>query len=219
MDAFAVGDASSALGAGVELLRGSDRQGLGGVVAGKEPRRRAVEFPVGPQCGKETRGQEGGAVLTAFALLDAEQHALTFDVGEAPAPDFPDAQTRGIGGHEQGPIPRGGGACEQALECFDTHQVRQEPPSRTWGQVEVECIPAEGRAVEKLQPPGCLVTGTPREVAFDQSMVEIRTDLVRTQLVGCTAIELGEAGDGSARGFLGLGSQPLQLHVLGHLRA
>ena len=45
MDAFAVGDASSALGAVVELLRGGDRDGLGGVFAGKEPRRRAVALP------------------------------------------------------------------------------------------------------------------------------------------------------------------------------
>ena len=64
--------------------------------------------------------------------------------------------------------PRVGGAREQALEFFDTHQVRQEPPSRAWGQVEVERIPAEGRDREKLEPTGYLVTGTPREVAFDQ---------------------------------------------------
>jgi hypothetical protein len=97
---LARGDASSARGAVVELLRGSDRQGLGGVVAGQEPRRRAGEFPVGPPCGKETRGQEGGAVLTAFALIDADQPAITCDVGEAQAHDFPDAQTRGIGSQE-----------------------------------------------------------------------------------------------------------------------
>src|SRR4051812_49047350 len=45
MDAFAVGDTSSAFGMVVELLRGGDRHGLGSVFAGKEPRRRAVEFP------------------------------------------------------------------------------------------------------------------------------------------------------------------------------
>jgi hypothetical protein len=67
-------------------------------------------------------------------------------------------------------MPRVGGARAQALECFDTHQLRQEPPSRTWGPVEVERIPGEGRDGEKLAPTGSLVTGTPREVAFDQYM-------------------------------------------------
>jgi hypothetical protein len=83
----------------------------------------------------------------------------------------------------------------------------------------VEYIPAEGRDGATLQPTGHLVTGTPREVAFDQYMVELRTARVRAQVVGGTARELGEAGDGSDGGVLGLGSQPLQRHVLGHLRA
>ena len=43
---------------------------------------------------------------------------------------------------------------EEALEGFDTHQRRQEPPSWAWGHVAVERIPAEGRDVEKLEPPG-----------------------------------------------------------------
>ena len=184
MDAFAMGDTSGALGVGVELLGGSDRHGLGGVCAGKEPRCRAVEFPVGPQCGEETSRQEGGAVLAAFALIDTDQHAVTFDVGALQAHDFTDAQARGRGGHEQGPIPRVGGARAQALECFDTHQVRQEPPSRAWGHVEVERIPTEGRDREKLASTGDLVPGTPREVAFDQSMVQGGANLVRAELVG-----------------------------------
>jgi hypothetical protein len=103
-----------------------------------------------------------------LALIDADQHAVTFDVAEAQAYDFPDPQARGIRSHEHGAMPGGGGARAQALEFCDTHQVRQEPASRTWGQVEVERIPAQGRALEKLEPTGHLVTGTPRAVAFDQ---------------------------------------------------
>ena len=80
-------------------------------------------------------------------------------------------------------------------------------------------LPAEGRDGETLQPTGDLVTGTPREVAFDESMVERRPDLVRAQGVGCTAIERGQACDGSDGGFLGLGSKPLQRHIVGHLGA
>ena len=98
--AFAGGEASRTLGAVGELRRASDRQGLGGVVAGQEPRRRAGECPGGPPCGQETRGQEGGAVLPALALIDAEQQAITFDVGAAQAHDCPDAPPRGRGRQE-----------------------------------------------------------------------------------------------------------------------
>jgi hypothetical protein len=75
--------------------------------------------------------------------------------------------------------------------------------------VEVERLPTEGRDREKLEPTGDLVTGTPRAVAFDQYMVPVGTDLLRAQWVGGTARELGQACDGGARGFLGLGSKPL----------
>jgi hypothetical protein len=217
--ACAGGEARSALGAGGELRRGSERQGRRGVVAGKAPRRRAGEVPGGPQCGKETRGQESGAVLTACALMDAEQPAIPCDSGAAQAHDCPDAPTRGRGRQEYGAMPRGGGAGAQALECFATQEGRQEPPSRPWGHVEVACLPAAGRDGATLPPIGDLGTGTPRAVACDQYMVERRTELVRAQGVGGTARALGEAGDGSDSGLLGLGSMPRQRPVLGHLRA
>jgi hypothetical protein len=81
-------------------------------------------------------------------------------------------------------MPRVGSARAQALECFDTHQLWQEPASRTGGQVAGERIPAEGRAIEKLEPTSNLVTGTPREVAFDQSVVQVGTDRGREQWGG-----------------------------------
>jgi hypothetical protein len=85
--------------------------------------------------------------------------------------------------------------------------------------VEVERIPAEGRDREKLASTGALITGTPREVAFDKSMVQVCPDLVRAQVVRCTALALGQSCDGSDIGFLGPGSKPLQLQVSGHLSA
>jgi hypothetical protein len=75
--------------------------------------------------------------------------------------------------------------------------------------VEVERLPSEGRDVEKLEPTGYLVTGTPREVAFDHYMVQVRTALVWAQVVGGTAIELGQSCDSGDIGLLGLGSKPL----------
>jgi hypothetical protein len=50
-------------------------------------------------------------------------------------------------------------------------------------------------------------------------MVEVRANLVRVELIGGTAVELGEAGHGSDIGFLSPGGQPLQLHVTKHFGA
>jgi hypothetical protein len=91
MDPFAGGDPRDPLGVGGDLLRGGDGQGLGAVVSRKEPRRGAVERPGGAQFGQQTGRQQGVAVLTAFALIDAEQHAVTCDVAAAQAHDFPNA--------------------------------------------------------------------------------------------------------------------------------
>jgi len=214
-----MGDTSGALGVGGERLGGRDRPGLGGGGAGTEPRWRAGEFPGGPPGGAEPSRQEGGAGLAALALMDTEQHAVPCAVGAVPAPACTDAQARGLGGPAQGPIPRVGGARAPALECCDTHPVRQEPPSRAGGHVEGARLPTAGRAIETLASTGDVVTGTPREVAFDQSMGQGGTHLGRAALVGCTAIDRGQPGDGGARGVLGRGSQPLQLHVSSHRSA
>jgi hypothetical protein len=63
------------------------------------------------------------------------------------------------------------------------------------------------------------IAGTLRQAAFDESMVEVRVALVRLELVGWTAVELGQAGHGGAISFLGPGCEPRQLHVADHLGA
>jgi hypothetical protein len=87
------------------------------------------------------------------------------------------------------------------------------------GHGEAERLPAAGRDRENLAPTGALVTGTPRAVACDPSMVQGRTELRRAPWVGGPARALGQACDGGARGLRGLGSKPLSRHVAGHLRA
>lgn len=219
MEAFAGGDTSSALGAVVELLRGGARHGLGGVVAGTEPRRRAGECPRGPECGEETSGKPGVALLASVALMDTDQQASTCEVGEGEPHAFTNTPTRGGGRHEPGTSLGVRSAGAQTLEFFDTHQVRQEPPSRAWGHVAGARIPAEGRDREKLASTGSLGTGTPREVAFDKARGQGCPALGRAQVVRCTAIALGQSGDGGDRGLLARGSQPLQRHVSGHRSA
>jgi hypothetical protein len=85
--------------------------------------------------------------------------------------------------------------------------------------VEAERLPAESRDLEALAPPGHLVTGTPRAMAFDESMVPGRPERVRAQWVGGTARARGPACDGGDRGVLGPGRKPWPLHVSGHRSA
>ena len=118
------------------------------------------------------------------------------------------------------PTPeRGRGAGAQALECFDTHQVGQEPPSRAGRQVQGAPIPAEGRHREARAATGHLGAGTPRQAACNEYMVEVRAPLIRPALSGGTAVALGEAGPGSDRSLLRPGGQPLQRHGVAHLGA
>ena len=168
MEACAVGAPRHPLGVVVELLRAGDGHGLGAVVRRQEPRGGAVAWPVGPECSQETGRQQRVTVRPPLALMDADEPAVTFDVGALPPHDFPAAQARGIGRHEQHAMSGGGGARDQALEFGDTHQVWQQPLSRAGGPVEVEPIPAEGRDREELEPTSHLVAGTPGQAACDE---------------------------------------------------
>jgi hypothetical protein len=47
--------------------------------------------PVGAQFGQQTRGEQGVAILAPFALLDADEHPITFDIRELEPDDFADA--------------------------------------------------------------------------------------------------------------------------------
>jgi hypothetical protein len=80
-------------------------------------------------------------------------------------------------------------------------------------------IPAEGGEREELESTGHLVAGTPCQATCDESMVQVRAPLVRAEVAGRTAVELGQACDGGDRGCLGPGGEPLQLHVADHLGA
>ena len=115
--------------------------------------------------GEPTAEESGPCVLS---LIDADQHALTCEVGEVAPHDFTHTEPCGVGRHEQGARPGVGGTGKKTLEFFSAHQMRQRQPARARGQVEVERIPAEGRDIQELASTGHLVAGTPRQAAFDE---------------------------------------------------
>ena len=61
--------------------------------------------------------------------------------------------------------------------------------------------------------------GTPRQVAFDQQMMHGGVALLRTEAVGCTAVQRGEAHHRGNRGLLGAWGQALSLPVSDHRRS
>jgi hypothetical protein len=105
----------------------------------------------------------------------------------------------------------------KALEFLDAQHLWELRPPRPWWEVEVEDIPPQGPGREELQPCGCLIAGTLRQAPLDQEMVQVRTNLLWMQAVWGALGELGQTGHSGDVSLLGLGGQPLQLHVADHL--
>jgi hypothetical protein len=218
-DACAMLESGSLLGLRGDLLSRSDGQGRGGLSPRTEPRRWAIQLPVGPQFGQHACREDGGAILASWALLKTDQLAITLNVRQPQVGDLTDAPPGGVGGHAEGAglgVLRVGAETLQFLNAQDAGQLR---PPRARGQGEMEGIPTEGPGGEELQATGHLVTGTPRQVPFDEQMVEGRADLLRAQLVGGAPGERCESCDRRDRGVLGLGRQALQVPLVDHCGA
>jgi hypothetical protein len=162
MDALAVRDPSALLRMRGDLLGRADVHRRVRIESRKQPRGWPVAFPVGAQCGQQPDGEQGGAILAPFALLDAEQHPITCDICELEPDDFADAQASGRGGHQEDAVPGILGTCKQTLEFLDAQDPWELRPPRPWGEVEAEDIPAQGLRREELEPCGRLIAGTPR---------------------------------------------------------
>ena len=189
MDALAVRDPRGPLRVRGDFLGGADGHRRVGIEARKQPRGWPVELPVGAQFGQEAGGEQGGAILAPFALLDTDQPALTFNVRELQADDCTDAQARGIGRHQEDTVPGVLGTREQALEFRDAQDLGELRPRRARREVEIQRLPPQGLGIEKAEPTGHLVTGTPGAVAVDQQMVQVAANLFGTQLVGGAMVE------------------------------
>jgi hypothetical protein len=217
MDTVAVGDLSAQLRMLGELLGRADGQRPVGIAPRQQPRSWPREVPGGTQCGQQAGGEERGAILAPFALLDADQHPITCDIRQREPDDFANAQASGRGGHQEDAVPGMLRTREQALECLDAPDPWELRPPRPWGKVEVEDIPVQGLRREELQPCSRLIAGTPRQAPLDQEVVQGGTNLLWTEAVWGALGELCQAGDSSDRGLVRFRGQPLQWHVVDHL--
>jgi hypothetical protein len=123
MDPVAVRDPSALLRMIVELLGRTDRHRPLGIETRKQPGGWPIAFPVDTQLGQQTGGEQGITILAAFPLLDAEQHALTFDICELQPHDFTDAQACGIRGHQEDAMPGILRMREQALKFLNAQEL------------------------------------------------------------------------------------------------
>jgi hypothetical protein len=108
-----------------------------------------------------------GAILAPFARLDTDASALTFDGRELEADDFTDTQARGIGGHQEDTVPGWLGTREQALEFRDAQDLGQLQPPWARREVQIQGLPPQGLGIDKAEPTGSLVRGTPGQLALD----------------------------------------------------
>jgi hypothetical protein len=109
----------------VDFLRRADGPRRLGIASRQQPGGWSVEAPVGAQLGQQTGGEPRLALLAAFPLRDAEQHALTFHSRELPPHDFTNAQACGIRGHQADTVPGILRLCDQALEFLEAQDLRE----------------------------------------------------------------------------------------------
>jgi len=83
VDAPGLGNPRSTLREGVRALETGRIPWPGGVLAGKQPRRRTGDSPVGTEGVEQPRREHRVAVLTALALLDPDRHPRGIDIVDA----------------------------------------------------------------------------------------------------------------------------------------
>ena len=86
------------------LLQGTRGDRSTGQLAGKEPVARALRFPIRPQEREQGGREHDVAIFAALALVHANHHALTIDVGDFQMGRFRNAQARRIADGEDGAL-------------------------------------------------------------------------------------------------------------------
>ena len=108
------------------------------VRAGKEPGLGPKALPVVTQERQQTWGEHVEAIALAFALADADHHALTLDVTGLELAQFRGAEPGGIQGGEDGAVLESAGA------------TKTPPPSPT-GDQRQRLLPARIRIYSTIQ--------------------------------------------------------------------
>ena len=108
------GETGASVGAMTGLFDSGPSEWVVGSIAGKQPRRGPAQAPPVPQ-DREQRGREHHVpIALPFALVDAEHHPPTVDIGGAKTDGLGDPESRGVARRQDGVVFRGCHARERA---------------------------------------------------------------------------------------------------------
>jgi len=88
-----------------------------GAPGGEQVLSRPGGFIVAAQDLQQTRRQHGIAVLAAFALFDAEEHALRVDGSDFECHRFAHAQSGAVAGHQGGAVLEAGDVVKERVSA------------------------------------------------------------------------------------------------------
>ncbi len=157
--------------------------------------------------------QHDVAVLVALALLDADHHAGTIDVGDLEVDQFGDAQSGGVTGAQYDLIFEAGSGGEQTHDLVLAQDHRQLLGLLDVGDGGDQIVARCGDAVEESECRQGLVDHMHGIAAVDQMEAE-QPEVVGTRLVGRAAQKLGEDLDAVDIGPVGLGREVAERHVV-----
>jgi len=183
-------------------------------LAGEQPVLRLTRLPVPlPQHWKDLRRQDGIAVLSPLALLDADDHAGTVEVADFQSDQFGDAQPGGIAKAEHDLELEAGGMVEQAGDLLGAQDDRQLVGTPDVLGQPKHGLPWQGDGVEEADPGDGLVDGGHRQATSGQVEPE-QAKVVRRRLVRRTVDELGEFLDAVDISDLGRAREAADGHVV-----
>ena len=172
--------------------------------------------PPAAQHFQQAGGEHGIAVLLAFALPYADEHAPGIDVAHLQRHDLGDAQAGSIGGHQRGAIANGADVLEKLiyLGCAEHYrQLVRNPAAR-------QCTLWPGRfqshVVEELGGRHKVIDRFGRVPALIDQVELVFANFFQAQMFGAGLIESCQTGDVMQVGSLRFAAEIAQLHVFDH---
>jgi len=119
----------------------------------KEPFLGSIGFPVDSQGLKKVRGEECIAILSSFALLDANLFTVRIDMFGLESDNFTDTEPRRVYGHQQDAMFEIRSSLKKPNDLLDTENCRQPPSvaSARNCQIDLGSISPNGHSEEETK--------------------------------------------------------------------
>jgi hypothetical protein len=197
------------------LFDGGPSERVVGSIAGKQPGGGSAQAPPVPQDLEQCRREHHISIPLAFALLDANHHALTVEIAWAEPDRFRDPESGGVARREDGAVLGRRDAIERANDPVGTEHDRQA--SRCLRRRD-QCIAGpgflEGNRIEEPERADRGLERTGRQVSLPNQVDLIGANLLRAQVRRRAPTVPREPGDVLDVGALCMRGQIPNLHVL-----